>query len=201
MRISIFRNCFRLTSLVLFGSGFTFAVMANEPAKGGVSFRRDVRPILSDKCFACHGPDEKKREADLRLDTPEGARADLGGYAALVPGDLEKSELIARITTDDSDDLMPPEKFHKPLSSAEVDTLKRWVSEGGEYESHWAYTPLVRSNAPAIEEPGFVRNDIDRFLLAAQRDHGLTHTTEADKVTLVRRLYLDLTGLPPTPEQ
>lgn len=194
-------RCLHLGTLLVLASGLSDTVSA-EAAAGGdrPSFRRDVRPILSDKCFSCHGPDEKTREADLRLDTPEGARADLGGYAAIVPGNLEKSELIQRIITDNADDLMPPEKFHKPLTAAEIDTLKRWVASGGEYESHWAYTPITRAAAPDAEEPGFVRNDIDRFLLAAQRAHGLRPAGEADRRTLIRRLYLDLTGLPPSPE-
>lgn len=166
-----------------------------------ISFRRDVRPILSDKCFACHGPDEKKREADLRLDTPEGARADLGGYAALVPGDVKKSALIERITTDVADDRMPPDKFHKPLTTAEIETLKRWVAAGGEYGSHWSYTALTKPTVPPAEDASFVRNDIDRFVLAAQKKQNLSPAPEADRVTLARRLFLDLIGLPPTPEQ
>jgi hypothetical protein len=172
-----------------------------EPGSAELSFRRDVRPILSDKCFSCHGPDEKTREADLRLDTPEGARADLGGYAAIVPGNLEKSELIARILTDEKADLMPPEKFHKPLTAAEIDILKRWVAAGAEYESHWAYTPLTRPTTPGADDQAFVKNDIDRFLLAEQQKQGLKPAPEADRITLARRLYLDITGLPPTPEQ
>ncbi|MCB1064186.1 MAG: PSD1 domain-containing protein [Verrucomicrobiae bacterium] len=177
------------------------AVGAESPKGMEVSFRRDVRPILSDKCFSCHGPDAETREADLRLDTQEGAFGDLGGYAAVVPGDLEKSELIYRITTDESDDLMPPKKFHKPLKAAEVDILKKWVASGANWESHWAYTPLVRPETPKVEDSDFVRNDIDRFVLAAQKEKGLTHAPKADRVSLARRLYLDLTGLPPTPEQ
>jgi hypothetical protein len=182
-------------SLLAFAAGVTGS------AAQEISFRRDVRPILSDKCFACHGPDEKKREADLRLDTPEGARADLGGYAAIVPGNPGKSALIERITTDVADDRMPPDKFHKPLTTAEIDTLKRWVAAGGEYESHWSYTVLAKPAAPAAEDGAFVRNDIDRFILAAQKKVNLTPAAEADRATLARRLYLDLIGLPPTPEQ
>ncbi|MCB1233923.1 MAG: PSD1 domain-containing protein [Verrucomicrobiae bacterium] len=168
-----------------------------------ISFRRDVRPILSDKCFACHGPDAKKREAKLRLDTQEDAFADRGGYAAIVPGDLEKSELIYRLDPADADDKMPPAKFHKPLTFDEAAILKQWVKDGAQWESHWAYTPLVRPEAPPVENApgGFVRGEIDRFLLAAMREHGLEPSPEADRVTLARRLYLDLTGLPPTPEQ
>ncbi len=165
-----------------------------------ISFQRDVRPILSDKCFSCHGPDANTREADLRLDTPEGALADLGGYAAIVPGDLEKSEFVYRITTEDDSDLMPPRKFHKPLTYAEIEILKKWIAAGAEYETHWSYTQLDRPATPEVKSGGgFVRNDIDRFIVAAQERRDLKPAAEADRVTLARRLHLDLTGLPPTP--
>lgn len=193
----------------MFRKIFPLIALAAAPAVGiaadaddAISFQRDVRPILSDKCFACHGPDAHTREADLRLDTPEGALADLGGYAAIVPGDSEKSEVIYRITTDDDLDLMPPEDFHKPLKPEEIEILKRWVDAGAEYETHWSYTMLDRPPVPEVDDPsGFALNDLDRFLLAAQEARKISPSSEADKVTLARRLHLDLTGLPPTPEE
>ena len=186
---------------VLLGVLVATAPMALSREEAPVSFRNQVRPILSDKCFACHGPDENTRDADLRLDTQEGAFADLGGYAAIVPGDLEKSELIARIFTDDPDDLMPPAKAHKPLPPEEREILKRWIAEGAPWDSHWSYTELERPAEPEVEQTAFVRNGIDPFIVAAQEKRGLSHGPEADAVTLARRLHLDLTGLPPTPEQ
>ena len=168
---------------------------------GAVDFNRDVRPILSDKCFACHGPDKKERKADLRLDTREGAFADLGGYAAIVAGKPEQSEAYHRLVTDDKDELMPPPKAHKPLSEKEIHTLRQWIAEGAEWEIHWSFQSLERPPAPAHEDAGFVRNAIDRFVGEARQAHGLQHASEADPITLARRLYLDLTGLAPTPEE
>ena len=158
---------------------------------GAVDFNRDIRPILSDKCFACHGFDEEERKADLRLDTKEGAFADLGGYAALVPGKLNESEVWLRITTDDEDDHMPPAKSHKKLSEAEKKLIQQWISEGAKYEIHWAYQPLEKPRG----------KNIDSFIEARLKKKGLHLSPRADRPTLARRLYLDLLGLPPTPEQ
>ncbi|MDF1751370.1 MAG: PSD1 and planctomycete cytochrome C domain-containing protein [Verrucomicrobiales bacterium] len=173
-----------LSLLVCFGS-FCF----------GVDFNRDVRPILSDKCFACHGFDEHDRKADLRLDTAAGALADLGGYAAIVPGDLEKSEAWYRIISDDEDELMPPPKFHKPLTEKEKSLIKAWIEEGAEYKTHWSYAPLEKKEVPSDEN--LIDHYIGKDLLAA----GLQPSPAADPLTLVRRLYFDLLGLPPTPEE
>ena len=169
-------------------------------ADGLVDFRRDVRPILSDKCFACHGPDEAARQADLRLDNADDAFADRGGYAAVVAGDPDTSEIVLRITAADESMLMPPPDAHKGLSAGEIAILKRWVEQGGEYRRHWAFEPLT---APPIPKPGgdWARGDIDRFVAERLDAEGLSPSAEADRQTLIRRVTLDLTGLPPTPAE
>ena len=172
---------------------FSFGI-ASLSLSTGADFNRDVRPILSDKCFACHGFDEKERKADLRLDTKEGAFADLGGYAALVPGDLKNSEVWLRITTDDRDDLMPPPRFHKPLTGKEKELIREWIEEGAEYKTHWSYAPLQRKDYP--EGPAL----IDAIIEAGLKKNGLPFSPRADPVTLTRRLHFDLLGLPPGPE-
>jgi len=165
-----------------------------------VDFNRDVRPILSDKCFACHGPDAAERKADLRLDTKVGAFADLGGYAAFVPGKPEASEALKRVLSQDPEEQMPPKKFHKEMTPAEIDILRQWIADGADYQMHWSFRALERPAVPKFEGPS-VRNDVDRFILRRLREHGLEPSVEADKVTLARRLNQDLLGLPPTPEQ
>jgi hypothetical protein len=178
------------------------AVSAASPVWGEapVSYNKDVRPILSDKCFACHGPDEHARKAGLRFDKEEAATqpAKSGDYA-IVPGDLDKSELVARIITADVDDRMPPADFGKTLSEAEIGVLKRWVQEGAKYEKHWSLIPPADVETPAVAHPELVKNPIDNFVLARLEQEGLGLSPEADKATLLRRVTLDLTGLPPAP--
>jgi Protein of unknown function (DUF1553)/Protein of unknown function (DUF1549)/Planctomycete cytochrome C len=162
-----------------------------------VSFNRDVRPILSDKCFACHGPDEKKRDSKLRLDIREQAvKPAESGDTAIVPGKPEASQLIARVTTKDRDDRMPPSKTHKQVSSQEVETLRRWIAEGAVYQGHWAF---IKPERPAL--PFATPNPIDAFIRARLQKEGLQPSPEAPRETLIRRVSLDLTGLPPTPEE
>ena len=168
---------------------------------GGVDFARDIQPLLSDNCFACHGPDAKQRKADLRLDTRDGALADLDGVSAVVPGKPSESELVARITTDDEDDLMPPPDSGKQLDAAQKALLQRWIADGAEYDLHWAYKPVSRPTPPRVKNGSFVLNDIDRFVLATLQGKGHEPSREADRRTLIRRLSFDLTGLPPTWEQ
>src|SRR5688572_18592921 len=151
-----------------------FLVVAAPLAAQPVDFNRDVRPILSNKCFACHGPDEKERKADLRLDTRDGALADLDGHQAVVPGKPAASELVARVTSDKAAKKMPPAKTGKTLSAAEIDVLKRWVQEGAPYAKHWAYVPPVRPTPPDVRDPRTViRNPIDQFLAARLQKEGL----------------------------
>ena len=168
---------------------------------GGVDFARDIRPLLSDNCFACHGPDAKQRKADLRLDTREGALDYIDGTSAVVPGKPSESELVRRVTTDDEDDLMPPPDSGKELDATQKALLQRWIAEGAEYELHWSYTPVTRPMPPRVKNGSFILNDIDRFVLATLRTKGHEPAREADRRTLIRRLSFDLTGLPPTWEQ
>ena len=131
-----------------------------------LDFNQHVRPILSDKCFFCHGPDAHERKADLRLDTEKGALADLGGYAAIVPSKPEESEFYTRIGTEDADDLMPPEDSHKHLKPKEIALLKRWIEEGATYEEPWAYVPPKKNPLPEVQNTGWPANFIDHFVLA-----------------------------------
>lgn len=164
----------------------------------GVDFNQDIRPILSDNCFHCHGPDAKERKAKLRLDTKEGIFKDLGRYQAVKPGDVKASELWKRITTKDQDDLMPPPDTHKTLKSDQIALIKRWIEEGAAFEGHWAYAAPKRAPLPAIKDAKWARNGIDNFIAAKLAEHKLKPSGEADKVTLIRRVTFDLTGLPPT---
>jgi mono/diheme cytochrome c family protein len=165
----------------------------------GTDFSRDVLPILSDHCFACHGPDSKTRKADLRLDQKDGLLR--AKDPIVVAGKSGESELIARVANTDPDEAMPPPKFGKPLTPAQVATLKRWVDEGAKWGRHWAFEPLRRLEPPASRGDARVRNPIDRFVLARLDAEGLEPSPEADKATLIRRLSLDLTGLPPVPAE
>ena len=168
-------------------------VAADEDAR----FNRDIRPILADRCFACHGPDSGTRKADLRLDTQEGAHD-----WVIVPGDAESSEVIARVTSDDPEVRMPPAVSKKPpLTTEQVELLRKWINAGAEYEPHWAYIPPQRPAVPNISGANPARNDIDRFLLANVESLGVTPAPEAARATLARRLCFDLTGLPPTPAE
>ncbi len=159
-------------------------------AEARVEFNRDIRPILAAKCYACHGPDEDKREADLRLDVRAEALK-----AAIKPGKPEASELWKRITHTDPADVMPPPSSPKQLTSVERDLFRRWISEGAEYQNHWAFEPITR---PAVTKSDS-KSPIDAFIEAKLRTHGLKPAPTADPVTLIRRVYLDLTGLPPSP--
>lgn len=164
------------------------------PGADRLDFNRDVRPILSDACFQCHGPDKSKRKADLRLDTP-------AGKAVLVPGKPAESELIRRINTDDKAEVMPPPKSGRSLTAAQKDVLKKWVEQGAEWQAHWAYVAPKRPEPPAVVEPAWGTNPIDRFIAARLRQEGLKPSPAAPRHTLIRRLSLDLTGLPPSPAE
>ncbi len=166
-----------------------------------VRFNRDIRPILSDKCFRCHGPDATQRKGKLRLDSSQAARTPASsGSPAIVPGNLDESELYGRVTSSDRDEQMPPAKTGKPLTAGEIAKLKTWIEEGAEYEAHWSFIPPVRPDLPAVHRARWVRNPIDAFVLARLEKEGLEPAAEADRTTLIRRLSLDLTGLPPTLE-
>ena len=163
---------------------------------GKVDFNRDIRPILSDKCFRCHGPDANAREADLRLDLEDYAKADLGGYSAIAPGDPEDSELIYRISEEDPDEVMPPTKIHKPVTTEEVDKLREWIADGAHYDTHWAFKPVREEAIPEVSNPDWCRNEIDFFILSRLEKEGMQPSAEGNAATLRRRVALDLTGLP-----
>ena len=182
---------------------------------GKLRFNQDIRPILSDNCFACHGFDAKKRKADLRLDTPEGAYAVIDGAQAIKPGDLAKSEVWARIISEDEEEVMPPPDSHKKLTAEQKAIIKRWIEQGAEYQKHWAFETPVKPEVPVIGVQSSVfsgsagtapntehrtRNTgpIDAFIAERLKREGLTPSPEADRKTLIRRVALDLTGLPPT---
>lgn len=167
-------------------------------AEGKVSFNRDIRPILSENCYYCHGPDEKHREEDLRLDI----RAAAIKAGAIVPGKPEESDLIERIFTDDEDEIMPPPKTHKVLSGAQKELLKRWITEGAEYEEHWAFVAPKQPPVPAVKSKGAAfGNTIDAFVLEKLEQAQAQLSPPADPHTLIRRVTLDLTGLPPSPAE
>ncbi len=169
-----------------------------------INFSRQIKPILSNNCFRCHGPDpgERKGGSDgLRLDVADGAKADLGGYAAVVPGHPETSALVKRINSSDADERMPPADSGKKLSPAEIELLTEWIRQGAEYSQHWAYVKPVLPALPAVKDDLWVRNPIDRFVLARLEREGLHPAVEADRYALARRVSLDLTGLPPTLEE
>lgn len=162
-----------------------------------LSFNRDIRPILAENCFYCHGQDGNKREADLRLDIAEIAVK----TGAIVPEDASASTLIDRIFSHDADELMPPPDSNRRLSMEQKNLLKRWINEGGNYESHWAFVTPVRPDAPTVEDESWVTNPIDRFVLAKLEEVDVTPSPEADRAKLIKRLSIDLTGLPPSPEE
>ncbi|OWK43093.1 PSD1 and planctomycete cytochrome C domain-containing protein [Fimbriiglobus ruber] len=177
--------------------------LALAPARAAdpkVSFARDVLPILSDACFQCHGPDAKARKADLRLDTKDAALRKKD--PVIVPGKSRESELIRRLVTGDADEVMPPPRSKKTLTAKQIDTLKTWVDQGADWGKHWAFEKVERPAVPSVANPKFVvRNPIDAFVLAKLDREGLAPNTEAAKQTLIRRVTLELTGLPPTPKE
>ena len=198
---------YRKVFLPVFAFVFAFAFVAGgASAQEEIKFNRDIRPILSDKCFFCHGPDSATREAGLRLDVESEAKADNDGVTAIVAGDANASELIYRIFTDDEDELMPPEDSERHLTAKQKDLLKRWVEQGAKWQEHWAFV------SPAVDEPpaetaghAWIKNNrgngIDAFVLAKLREEKLEPSPLATRESLIRRVTLDLTGLPPTIEE
>lgn len=164
-----------------------------------IEFNRDIRPILSDNCFACHGPDKNKREADLRLDTEHGLIGGDGESGAVVPGDAQASELIRRIDSQDADEQMPPSAFGKSLSDHQRELLRQWIQQGASWEGHWAFQPLKRAPLPVAIDDRSAANPIDRFIAVALQHQGLVAAPRESPRALVRRLSFDLLGLPPNP--
>ncbi len=186
-----------LTLKYTFAIALTFMVLKPAFAED-VSFNRDVRPILSDKCFSCHGFDPKTRKANLRLDTIEGATAKIKGGHAIVPGDLKKSEAWLRIISEEKGEVMPPPKSNKTLTKIEKEILRKWIEQGARYEQHWSFVPLKTTKAPTVKNISWPRNDLDRFILSRLEKENIPPSAQATKETLIRRLSLDLTGLPPS---
>lgn len=192
-------NALLLTAIVAIH--FAFAAVLASAIKGAepvaldrVEFNRDVRPILSDNCFYCHGPDEGERQAELRLDLRNEAIA----AGAIVPEDMKGSELVVRILSDDADLQMPPPDARTKLTERQREILQKWIEQGAEYEQHWAFVPLAPVEVPKVARADWPRRDLDRFVLARIERDGLVPSPEATKETLIRRVTLDLTGLPPT---
>jgi hypothetical protein len=179
-------------SVLTLAAGTSTASAADRPV---LEYNRDVRPILAENCFACHGPDSASRKADLRLDRRDAAIE----AGAIAPGDTDSSELLARISAKDPKEAMPPRSTGKLLSSTQKDVLKRWIAEGAAYQPHWSLIPPKRIEPPKVQQTTWVRNPIDRFVLARLEENKLTPAPEADRRTIARRAALDLTGLPPEP--
>jgi hypothetical protein len=170
-------------------------------ARETVEFNRDIRPLLSDRCYTCHGPDQARRRTKLRFDVEADAKQDLGGRFAIVPGDAAKSEMIRRITAADPARRMPPESSGRTLTTGEIDLIQRWIEQGAKWEKHWSFIPPRRAPLPEIGNRAWARNEIDFFVLKRLEQERLGPAPEADRATLIRRVSLDLTGLPPTPAE
>ena len=183
----------RAATLVLLLTG---SLVAADPVTvNELSFNRDIRPILVENCFSCHGADSAGRKAELRIDQRDVAVES----GAIVPGDTDSSVMLDRIFSDDPDEMMPPPAHKKTLTPEQKEMLKRWIAEGAAYEPHWSFLPPQRPDLPAVKNEAWIRNPIDRFVLARLESEGLTPAPEADRRILARRLSLDLTGLPPDP--
>lgn len=184
-----------LLTISFFATTSTAILAADGPRP--VSFIRDVRPVLARNCFACHGPDDKHREADLRLDTKEGALADHDGKRAVVPSKPDASELVKRILSTSDDERMPPKDSGKSLTAEQVELLKRWVAEGAAWGTHWSFEKPRMPDIPMVKDAAWPVSDLDRFILARLEREGLPHSPQADPHMLARRVAMDLTGLPP----
>src|SRR6266849_3856948 len=176
-------------------------VQAAKP-DGRVDYNRDIRPVLSNNCFKCHGPDPKERQAGLRLDVrSEALKPAESGRKAIVPGNPSASVLVRRINSTKQDFVMPPPDSNKKLTPAEKELLAQWIEQGAEYQSLWSFVPPTRPGLPRVTQADWPRNAIDYFILTRLEAEGLRPSPEADRTTLIRRLSLDLTGLPPTPAE
>jgi len=213
------RLCFQLRllmvtsmiSLARIGTGFLFcgfvglqalqAAAVENRVHQAVEFNRDIRPILSDTCFTCHGPDEANRKTKLRFDTEAGAFADLEGHRAIVPGNLEKSEMFQRIAASDEAVRMPPVYSGRKLTEQQIDLIRRWIEQGATWQKHWSFISPVQPQLPSVKGKSWPRNPIDFFILDRLEREGLTPSSEVDRAALIRRVTLDLTGLPPTPAE
>ena len=198
-------NSFAILGLIIAGVTFGlvyFITHGISTKENQISFNRDIRPILSDKCFSCHGPDANKRKAGLRLDQQSGAYAELKknkGHFAIVPGDPGKSELISRIESNDPAIMMPlPESHLTKLNHDEINLFRKWIKEGAKYEKHWAFVPPFKAPLPDVSDKKWTKNEIDNFILHKMDQKGYSPNDEADKEILIKRAFADITGLPPT---
>ena len=191
-----------LSTLLLISGWIAASPARASGPEGDDLFTTEVRPILARHCLKCHGPDDKARKGKLRLDLESSAtHPAASGARAIVPGDVEESELIARILSDDPNEVMPPPQAKNPLTDAEKQTLKRWISSGARYREHWAFVAPTQPPLPKVKQEGWPKNAIDFFILSRLEAEGLAPRPEADRATLLRRVSLDLIGLPPTPEE
>lgn len=188
-------------SLVLIMLTMSSIGQADSSELSSPSFNRDIRPILASNCYSCHGPDSSSRKADLRLDTFAEATRDLGGYAAVTPGNPQSSEIIKRIQSQDHEEIMPPLETGMKVTPAQLAQLSLWIQNGAEYQTHWSFTPLQKPGLPTINQELWPKNGIDYFIGSELERIGLAPNPEADRYALARRLFLDITGLPPTFEE
>lgn len=195
------RRRFPLASLIAIAIGAIRVALPQEAAAADVDFNREIRPILSEHCFQCHGPDESSREAELRLDLEQAAKRRRGGAFAILPGKPEASQVMARIQSSDPDLVMPPPHTKKPLSQPQIHLIRLWIEQGAGYDAHWSFRGLRSPPVPAPLWPAQVRNPIDRFVQSQLPRHELQPSAEADRAVLLRRVTLDLTGIPPTPAE
>src|SRR4051812_44737590 len=195
------RRIIHLLSLIA-GTALCVSTARASATTQPVSFNRDIRPFLSDTCFKCHGQDANARKAKLRLDSFEGATAKRDeGPGAIVPGKLADSEAWQRVISDDPEEKMPPPKSGLSLTKEQIELFKRWIEQGAVYQPHWSLIKPVASTQPGVTDEKWAKNRLDRFILARLEKDGLHPSAEADRATLIRRVTLDLTGLPPTPAE
>ena len=178
---------------------FVAVALGAPEEKEAVDYSSQIRPILSAKCFHCHGPDDRSRKAKLRLDLREPATREREGIIPIKPGDLKNSALIRRITSTDPEEIMPPPKAGHPLTAQDIALLKRWIQQGAPYAAHWSFTKPVRPPLPKVAQRSWPKNGVDHFILAKLEANKLRPSPLADRYTLIRRLSLDLIGLPPPP--
>ena len=193
------------TGLLISAAPLSAQTLAQSPpshsGSEAVDFNRDIRPILSDKCYTCHGPDKARRLTKLRFDVEAEAKQDLGGRFAIVPGDAPKSEMVRRITATDTARRMPPAASGRTLTAREIDVIQKWIEQGAKWDNHWSFNAPRRHALPSVKSPTWPRNAIDSFVLARLEQEGYSPAEQADRTTLIRRVTLDLTGIPPTPAE
>lgn len=197
MSVPLVSQCLQTMSVVL----LLFFATEWSRADELVDFDRDIRPILSDNCFQCHGPDKENRDAELRLDRKENAFGIHNGVARIVPGKPGESELFRRVSATDPETRMPPKDSGRILTDQQIHLIRDWIAQGAEWKEHWAFVPPARPPEPVTKSTGWIRNAVDSFILSRLESAGLQPTTDANRSTLIRRVTLDLTGLPPSPEE